>query len=141
MTTTEPTTLEGVRARLREIAPYPAPDDPDAALKLARYMTVQGLRRNSRCLDTALSPDVALSMDALSAVQFQYAVVHLLAAMGRGESGPDSANVLSAEILSAWDDGAGIGEWLWEHAQALGIDPGEVVRLAEAEAALEAARA
>lgn len=140
MTATEtavPTTLEGIRARLREIAPYPAPDDPAAAMKLARYMTVQGLRRNSRCLDTAVGPDVTLSMDAVSALQFQYAVVHLLAALGRGEAGPDSANVLSAEILGAWDDGAGIGEWLWEHAQALGIDPGEVNRLAEAEAALE----
>jgi hypothetical protein len=131
---TEPTTLKGIRNRLAEIAPYPPPDDPDAALKLARYMTVQGLRRNSRCLNTALNPDVVLSMDALSALQFQYAVAHLLLARGR------PAATLAAEILTAWDDGAGIGEWLWEHAQILGIDGGEVVRLAEAEAALEPSR-
>lgn len=140
MTDTAPTTLKGVRSRLAEIAPYPTADDPDAALKLARYMTVQGLRRNSRCLDTALSPDAVLSMDALSALQFQYGIVHLIEAFRRGVHGTGVPDVLAAELLNAWDDGAGIGEWLWEHAQGLGIDGGEVVRLAEAEAALESAR-
>lgn len=134
----EENTLKGIRARLREIAPDPGAESADVAEALARNMTVSALRRNSRCLNSALSPDQALSIEALSALCYQFAAVHLLQAF-RAEEGPERANLIAAEILSAWDDGGGIGEWLWEHAQKLGVDADEVNRLADAEARLEAA--
>ena len=127
-------TLEGIRARLREIAPDPSADSPDVAEALARNMTVSALRRNSRLLNS----NQALTPEAVSVLCYQFAAVHLLQAARAAAHPAGADNATAAEILNAWEDGGGIGEWLWEHALGLGIDPDEVNRLAEAEARLEA---
>lgn len=129
-----PVMLEGIRARLREIAPDPRADSPDSADALARNMTVSALRRNSRLLNS----NQALTPEAVSVLCYQFAAVHLLQLLREITGSPERCNLIADEILSAWDDGGGIGEWLWEHALGLGIDPGEVNRLADAEAQLEA---
>jgi hypothetical protein len=129
-----PATLPEVYARLREIAPEPDPESPDVAAQLSRWLLVAAQRRFNHCVNPDMPTDEALSGDALSALAAQFAAAHLLAYVAENDT--DSAARLSREITYAWADGGGIGEWLWEHAQKLGIDTDEVNALADAEARL-----
>lgn len=134
-TTATPDTLEGVRDRLREIAPFPKADSADLARDLSRYLAVTAIRRDARCAELVLAGDVEVARDLHAALAGEFAALHLLEAMRRGDAHSPSA--AAAQVLDAWQDGGGIGEWLWEHGQALGVDPDEVSKLAEAEARLE----
>ena len=129
MTTTEvPKTRREIRDRLSEIAPYPKQDTPDHARALAKYLAVDAQRLWKYNLDI-------ISMDAqfgdayrasVQAMLGEFAALHLL--MRLRETSPGLAEEMSHQIRDAWDDGGGIGEWLWEHATALGIDVPDVSR-------------
>jgi hypothetical protein len=127
-TTTAPDTLKDVYARYREIAPEPDPESTDPSKAAAVRLLVHAQRGFTRMLNP----------DMVSEVCAQFAFVHLL--LWLRENQPEAAARLAREITDAWNDGGGIGEWLWEHAQSLGIDTSEVAALATAEARLRAAQ-
>jgi hypothetical protein len=134
-TAAAPDTIEGVRARFREIAPFPEAGGADLARDLSRYLAVTAVRRGAHCAELVLAGDAKGTRDLHAALAGEFAAVHLLEAMRRGDAHSPSA--AAAQVLDAWQDGGGIGEWLWEHGQALGVDPDEVSKLAQAEARLE----
>lgn len=134
-TTPTPTTLEGIMARYREIAPPLEPSAEAPVWDMSRSLLLSAQRGFSRML----SPDTPTDMTAITAMLVQFAALHMLRHLQQAD--PVAAERLAREIASAWDDGGGVGEWLWEHAQPLGIDTAEVDALATAEARLRAVRA
>ena len=126
MTTTQTPTRREIRDRLTEIAPYPKPGDPDHARAVAKYLAVSAQRRWKYNLDIADmdAPGYQVSVQAMLG---DFAALHLLTHLM--DTNPELAELAAAQIRDAWDDGGGIGEWLWEHATALGIDTAEVSRL------------
>lgn len=132
MNDTTPATIAEIRARYEEIAPGPTSDTPDPAVALARWLTFAVQRGFTRML----SPDLPMNHDEMLLMLARFEGLHLLASkLGGDRAGADR---LSREMLDAAEDGGGIGEWVYEHGQAFGIDTGEIGRLADAEAALEA---
>lgn len=132
--TTEPDALAGIYARYREIAPDADPKSPDPSEALAVSLLVHAQRDYTRTLSPAATLDYAM----IGAMCARFAAAHMLAWLRANQ--PEAAVRLSGEIASAWDDGGSIGEWLWEHAQPLGVDTDTVNRLAEAEAAIQGAK-
>jgi hypothetical protein len=133
-TAAKPDALAAIYARYREIAPDPDPESKDPSKALAISLLAHAQRDFTRML----SPAEPFNHEVIAGMCARFAAVHLLAWLR--QSRPDAAARLSGEIVSAWDDGGGIGEWLWEHAQPLGVDPDAVQRLAEAEAAIQGAK-
>ncbi len=131
--TSKPATIAEIHARYLEIAPGARAGTPDPALSLARWLTFAVQRGFTRML----SPHLPMNHDEMLLMLARFEGLHLLAAaLGEGRA---EADRLAREVLDAAEDGGGIGEWLYEHGQALGIDTNEIDRLADAEAALEAA--
>lgn len=130
---TAPMTAEQITARVAEIAPYPAMGTPHQAEAVARWLIVNALRRWKRTMDFPADDDAAgkrLHMMTMSAMMSDFAAAHLLVrALG---SNRGLAEIWGVQIREAWDDGQRVGEWLWEHAGRLGIDPEEPGRLEEA---------
>lgn len=129
------TTIADIYAEMREVARdgIPDPSAPDVADRLARGLLAAGQRRYILALDHRVPPDPEM----LTAECALFAALHLL--MGLRETDTDAARRLSSEIAIAWEDGAGVGEHLWEHGRVLGVDTGEIARLANAEAGLRSA--
>lgn len=123
---TTPATRREIRDRLNTIAPYPDDTTPDHARAVAKYLAVEAQRRWKWNLDIA-DQDGSDWRQSVQALVAGFAALHLL--MHLMETDPAKAEELSKQIRNAWEDGGGVGEWLWEHATALGIDPAEVSRL------------
>jgi hypothetical protein len=136
MTTTEPTTLAEVHRRYREIAPEPTPSNPEVARELTRRLLVSAIRRDNR-LTAGILGGKALSAEDHAGLIAEFAAAHLLQEMQNNT--PAIADEAAAVIAGAAQDGS-VGEWVRQHAQSLGIDAGEVDRLATAEARLRAAQ-
>lgn len=137
MTETAPVTPDEIRAGYQQIVPDLDPGSPYVARQLVRALLVSAMRRDRRCAAAVLSADEELSADEHAALVGEFAAVHLLHAMITGTG--ESVTELAAQISGAALDGGGISEILWEDARALGVNPDEVSRLAEAEAAVTAA--
>jgi hypothetical protein len=126
-TETEPTPAERakqIRDRLNEIAPWPEWGTEITAESVARYLAVcaqLGWIRN-------VTPFIRDGQE-IPVAQFaaQFAAAHALLALA--EVDPERARLTAAQIADAWNDGGGIGEWLWEHLTALGVDVDEIGRL------------
>jgi hypothetical protein len=128
-----PATLEAIRARYRQIAPPVEPGSPSPVWDLSRSLLLSALRGWA----VTLSPDGAMDHKVISAMLSDFAALHLLRHLQSAD--PEAAARLAREIASAWDDGGGVGERLWEHARPLGIDTDEVSALTTAEARLRVA--
>ena len=140
MSTTEttPMTWPQIKAAIDKLAPFPSGDEPVPARGLAKTIAVSAQRRWHRNLggyfdgrDTASQRRFSESIHAMCD---EFAALHLLMALM--DENPVRADELATQIRDAWNDGGGIGEWLWEHEQALGVDADEVNRLEEAWQAL-----
>jgi hypothetical protein len=113
MSTTETTPAERakqIRDRLAEIAPYPDTDEATTAKSLARWLAVRSAVINHQ----QLSADVPLSRSQIDLLTILFAAAHALYALDAG-AGPSYADPVAKEIRNAWDDGSGVGEWLWGH--------------------------
>jgi len=112
-TTTETTApaerAKQVRERLNELAPYPATDEATTARSLARWLAMRSAVINHQ----QLSPDVPMSRSRIDLLTILFAAAHALYALDEIDS--DTGAVVAKEIRDAWDDGGGVGEWLWEH--------------------------
>lgn len=121
--------------RMAEIAPYPTSHEEATAANVARCLaaTAQGLF--ARMLDITEKPTDATMLGRMVA---EFAVAHALIRFA--EVDRDAADRAAAEIWDAWEDGGGVGEWLWDHLSAMGIDPEEISRMATAKPETEADR-
>ena len=98
-----------IRDRLAEIAPYPATDETTTAKSLARWLAVRSAVINHQ----QLSANVPLSRGQIDLLTILFAASHALYALDAHH--PVSGDKVAREIRNAWDDGGGVGEWLWEH--------------------------
>jgi hypothetical protein len=128
-------TREQIRARQNEIAPYPDPGTEVTGESLARYLAALAQLGWSRNLTPFIRDDQEIPIQQVAA---NFAAAHALLALH--EIDPEKAAFTAAQIADAWNDGGGIGEWLFEHLTRLGVDPREIARLDEARLVLENAR-
>lgn len=99
-----------IRAELIRLAPCPTADDDDlTAVKVARYlaMEAQVIWARMTSMDWPITPAEIGNLTA------HFTAAHALLAL-------DAVNAVAAyqtaaEIVNAWEDGGGVGEWLWEH--------------------------
>jgi alkanesulfonate monooxygenase SsuD/methylene tetrahydromethanopterin reductase-like flavin-dependent oxidoreductase (luciferase family) len=127
MTTDTKTAAERVReirAQLDAIAPLPEQGRPVTAIALARHLAVRAQERFTMMLHPLVPVDP-------TQVAAMYAAAHaLLALAGSRHAGPEldlgipaavprafrdcHPDLAAAQIRDAWEDGGGIGEWLWD---------------------------
>jgi hypothetical protein len=111
MSTTETTTpaerAKQIHDRLAELGPYPRNSEDVTAASLARYLAVRAQVLNRQIL----SPAGELSRHNVDLVTILFAAAHALFALHGEEHGTRTAE----EIWAAWEDGSGVGEWLWDH--------------------------
>jgi hypothetical protein len=98
------------RDRLSELAPYPETAEVTTARNLAAYLAVRSAVINHQ----QLSPDVVMTHGQIDRLTVLFAAAHALYALDAA-MGPDYADQVAREIRDAWDDGGGVGEWLWDH--------------------------
>ena len=140
MSTTEttPMTWPQIKAAIDKLAPFPPEGQPVTARGLARTMAVSAQRRWWRNLSSYFDARDAATQqrfsESIHAMCNEFAALHLM--MAFIEADPVHADEVANQIRDAWNDGGGIGEWLWEHEQALGVDADEVNRLEDAWQAL-----
>lgn len=123
--------ITAIRDRLNEIAPYQSDEDVTAA-GLARLMAVQAQEVHARLLGM----DHEITMADIFLVQARFAAAHALSFLAGGADEDHDADLCAAQIRDAWEDGGGIGEWLYEH---LGDGAEEVAKLCAELATLSAA--
>lgn len=125
----QPLTVEQIRARLDEIAPY-KPDGPVTAVGLARQQAVEAQIAWARLLD----PTQEITKKDIAIAQGAFGVAHALFALA--EADPATAGKIATEIRDAWEDGGSMGEWIYAHH---GQGAGEIALLADQMAVLYAA--
>lgn len=128
---------EQIRARLDEIAPWP--DRDPAPENVARWLLVHAQREwVSHIVPTTMLDGPApetLDVTRVAKLNAQFAAAHALLALS--DAAPrEAAEQAARDIALAWNDGAATGVWIWEHLDALGVDPDEVARLEQARMAL-----
>lgn len=124
MTEPPPATLRDIRARLADIAPLPDPDTADPAA-MARYLAVEAVRHRVRHPGT---PSLAFAaLHALRTADF---------ACGNPCYATPARAVHAAREIAAALRGEDDADWLCRHLTALGLEPGQITLLAEAEMAL-----
>jgi hypothetical protein len=122
-TTTPAERAKQIRARIGDIAPYPQAIRDVTASGLARHLAVRAQVIHVQ----QMHPDGELDRDQINLLTIMFAAAHALYALAANDSG--RADQVAAEIWSAWEDGQGVGEWLWDH---LGMEVcGEAGDLAE----------
>ncbi len=97
-------------------APYPQFSDDVTADSLARHLAVSA-QHNQKALDA----DV-LDKNAMKAFVYQWGLVFLLREI-QERAGVAVADRLARNLWINWEDGSGLGEWLWEWLTEWGIDP------------------
>jgi hypothetical protein len=130
-----PPTITGITARYREMAPEPDPAKEHVARNVGAYLAVTGLRRD-RLSEDAILRDAPSPRD-FDIARMSMAALRFLACARNAD--PDAAKQAAKEVADAWANGDGVGEWLRDLANGLGVNWAEVVRLASTEAALAAA--
>ena len=108
-TTTPADRVKQIRERLNEIAPYPDTDETTTAQSLGRWLAMRSAVINHQ----QLSPDVPMSRGQIDLLTILFAAAHALYALDASD--PVLGTAVALEIRNAWDDGGGVGEWLWEH--------------------------
>jgi hypothetical protein len=99
------------------LAPYPTRVEDVTAHKLARHLAVEAQRTLRTTMDTA---DV--NRDAMARLVYGWGVVFLLRGL-QDRTGDTVADAVAQDLWEAWEDGSGLGEWLWEWLTEYGIDP------------------
>jgi hypothetical protein len=133
--TTSPMTAEQIRDRADEIAPLDFDQQgPVTAREVARWMAYNAQRRWTRNLSRYFEGRGAARdwafCESISAMCSEFAALHALMALAEVDT--VTADRLATQIRDAWDDGQMVGELLYEHEEALGINPEEISRLEEA---------
>ncbi len=112
MSTTEPTPAgraKQIRDRLNEIAPYPDTDEATTAASLGRWLAM----RSQVIRQQQLGITAPWRREQVDLLTILFAAAHALYALDASD--PVLGRQVALEIRNAWDDGSGVGEWLWEH--------------------------
>jgi hypothetical protein len=105
-----------IRDRLNEIAPYQDTDETTTAKSLARWLAMRSAVINHQQLGSS----VPLSRGQIDLLTILFAAAHALYALDASD--PELGTQVAQEIRNAWDDGGGVGEWLWEHLGSAACD-------------------
>lgn len=101
----------------KNFAPYPTRVEDVTADKLARHIAVAAQRRFRTTMDAA-----ELDRTEMTLFVQEWGVVYLLREIEE-RAGAPVADALARDLWEAWDDGSGLGEFLWEWLTEYGIDP------------------
>ena len=105
----------------KHLAPYPKRAEEVTADNLAQALAVAA-QRSHRALD---APE--LDKNAMKAFVYQWGLVFLLREV-QERAGSTVADGLARALWENWEDGSGLGEWLWEWLTEWGVDPVAVSR-------------
>lgn len=97
-----------IRRRLEEIAPLRT-SGAVTAVGLARQQAVEAQIAWSRMTGM----DHPITMQDIAILHGCFGTAHALLALA--EAAPAKADEVADQILGAWEDGGGVGEWIWEH--------------------------
>lgn len=103
-------------------APYPTSAEDVTADKLARHLAVQAQRSYLKTMGAA-EPN----RDAMARFVYEWGLVFLLREV-QERAGSHVADTVARGLWEAWEDGSGLGEFLWEWLTEYGIDPVAVAR-------------
>lgn len=112
MTNPEPKTDSAKR-----LAPYPTRAEDVTAEALAKHIAVAAQHRYRITLDAA-----ELDRTEMTLFVQEWGVVYLLREI-QERSGVEVADAVARDLWEAWEDGSGLGEFLWEWLTEYGIDP------------------
>lgn len=114
-----------------QVAPYPDSEDPDVAVKLARYLAclVQGdithtfghYYMSAPVGDRQAARDYALVIGRMVG---NFGTLSLLRTLIVRD--PELANSAARQLVDDWNAGEAIGEWAWQWLVGYGIDPEKV---------------
>jgi hypothetical protein len=107
---TDETKVREINGRLDKIAPYPASHDQATATAVARYLAARAHVTGAMGL-IPFGPEP--NIDILTRMVSEFAAAHALFVLAKVD--PEVASIAAREIYDAWEDGAGVGEWLWKH--------------------------
>lgn len=113
--------LVQIRERLDEIAPLQQ-GGRVTALSLARQQAMEARVAWARMIGTSHP----ITMKDIAILHGCFGTAHTLLALH--EADPAKADEVAAQLLDAWEDGGGCGEWIWEHH---GEHAREIVKLAD----------
>jgi|ERR1051325_1327179 hypothetical protein len=106
----------------KNLAPYPTSAEDVTADKLAAHLAVCAQRRFRQNMDAA-----ELDRTALNLFTKEWAVVFLLREI-QERAGVRIADDLARALWESWEDGSGLGEFLWEWLTEYGINPESVAK-------------
>lgn len=114
-----------------QVAPYPKSDDPDVAVKLARYLacqvegdithTVGHYYMSAPVGDKQAARDYALVIGRMVG---NFGALSLLRVLIVRD--PELANSAARQLVDDWDAGEAVGEWTWQWLVEYGIDADKV---------------
>jgi sulfite reductase beta subunit-like hemoprotein len=104
------------------LAPYPTSAEEVTAEKLARHLAVAAQHSFRTTMD-ATEPDRA----AMTVFVHEWGIVFLLREL-QERAGTHVADAVARQLWESWEDGGGLGEFLWEWLTEYGIDPEAVTR-------------
>lgn len=105
----------------RPLAPYPSSVEDVTADKFARHLAVAAQHSFRTTINAA-----GLDRTAMALFVQEWSVVYLLREL-QERAGVMIADAVARDLWEAWEDGSGLGEWLWEWLTEYGIDPEAVV--------------
>lgn len=100
----------------KHLAPYPKRAEDVTADGLAQSLAVAA-QRSHRAQEAA-----ELDTNAKKAFVYQWGIVFLLREV-QERAGSTVADRLARALWENWEDGSGLGEWLWEWLTEWGINP------------------
>src|SRR5690349_9292303 len=98
-------------------APYPTRSEDVTADGLAKHLAVAAQR------DFRATQDAAeIDKNQMARFVYEWGIVYLLRE-AQERAGVRVADDLARGLWENWNDGSGLGEWLWEWLTEYGIDP------------------
>lgn len=111
----------------RSLPGYPKSAEEVTADNLAACLAVAAQRTHLKVMDSA-----AMDHTALTLFVREWGVVFLLREV-QERAGVHVADGIARALWENWNDGSGLGEWLWEWLTEYGVDPNAIGLNAPAE--------
>lgn len=111
---TEPAT----KTYLEQVAPYPATEAEATAENLIRYLVARASSAQFDADGHMYRQDWELHALTCRDILTTYGLIVALKTLP-----PEVADEIAERIWADWRDGAQVGEWLWQWAIEVGIDP------------------
>lgn len=106
----------------KNLAPYPTSAEDVTAERLAAHLAVSAQRRYLATINAAEFDRTTMNLFVK-----EWGVIYLLRE-AEERAGMAFADRLARDLWEAWNDGSGLGEFLYEWLTEYGIDPEQVAR-------------